>query len=102
MPQTLTWVDLPRSPRTFTERSIGWGTAFPAEYWPNGWFIRTDLEGLFQNTEQDPHKVPIWAGVLGTGTHDHSDADHGGILDEILTQVNLNGVNVDLLTLMVL
>lgn len=46
------------------ERTFGWGTAFPSTWHANGFFLRTDLTELYQNTGTEG--TPVWTNTLDT------------------------------------
>ena len=88
--------------RRFQERSWGWDTRFPSQWYPDCYFFRTDQNSLYQNT--GTFTVPVWTSrkAAGAGDHDHSGSSQGGALHSTNTLVDLNGSNVSLLTLAVL
>lgn len=44
------------------ERTFGWDTSFPSTWHANGFFLRTDLVKLYQNTGTEG--TPSWTEVL--------------------------------------
>ena len=58
MAQTTAIGDQAITPTLLNERTIGWDTSFPSTYPANGWFYRTDLSNLYQNTGSEG--TPTW------------------------------------------
>lgn len=79
MPQNTIITDEAITPTIMNERTWGWDTAFPATWAVNGWFWRTDLNNLYQNTGTEAS--PIWTLRTGLTDHLHSGAGDGGKLD---------------------
>jgi len=100
MAQTAKFDNTAISDTILNERTFGWDTAFPSTFPANGWFIRTDLNEMYQNTGTEG--TPVWTQRLDLIVHDHSDSSSGGVLDANLTMVNLGGADFSLLTLAVL
>jgi hypothetical protein len=47
------------------ERTVGWGTAYPSTWTVNGFFLRTDLNTMYQNTGTEG--TPVWTSMIATG-----------------------------------
>lgn len=66
MAQTTVIADQAITDAILNERTFGWDVAYPSTWAVNGFFLRTDLSKLYQNTGTEG--TPVWTLRLQAGT----------------------------------